>query len=90
MILIIEDLPAQITFKSTKSGDTFHASLREGTQEWVVVRYGTLNLELRPDIWGHIERRDDSWYSFAGTLPGVEPKRYRERDDALEWVISDR
>lgn len=90
MILITEELPTQITFENTRSGETFHASLREGTEEWTVVRYGTPGTGFLPDIWGRVERRDDIWYSFSGTLPGVEPKRYRDRDDALDWVINDR
>lgn len=90
MILVVEDLPTQIAFENLRSGATFHAWLREGAEEWVVVRYGTPTPNLSADIWGHIERRDGIWYGFAGTLPGVKAQRCRDRDDALDWVSTDR
>ena len=89
MIIINDETPELITFEDTKSGHTFYAWLKEGTSEWIVTRHGQAQ-SWGADVWGKAELRDGVWYGYAGNLPNTQGFACRSRDDAFEWVTSDR
>jgi hypothetical protein len=90
MILIVEESPEVITFENTRSGATFHAWLKEGITEWIVMRQGSVQTWRHADVWGRAEYRDGDWLGYAGNLQDTEPRRCKSRDDAFAWITDDR
>jgi len=90
MIIIVEQSAEVVTFENTRSGDRFHAWLKEGTQVWVVTRQGSLSPAGHADIWGRAEQHASGWFGFAGNLPDTAPVPWKTRDQAFEWITNDR
>jgi hypothetical protein len=90
MINITEETALVITFKNLVSGSTFIAWLDEDApaDTWIIARHGSPTI-FSDDRVGRVELRDGTWLGYAGTVPGITPRRHRTRDEAFAWVTGD-